>query len=380
MNFPRTANTLIIGGGVIGLSLARELHKRGVKKITILERGKLGQESSFAAAGILAPQAEAEKPDDFFHFCNDSKNLYINFAEQLFAETGVDIELDRNGTLYLAFFETDAAEIRRRFEWQKKAGLAVERLSGGETRKAEPFVSSVVREALFFPNDWQVENRKLLLALQKYARSNDIRFTEYAQVKNLLIEKGKVVGAETAKGKFFAETVILATGAWTSLIKSGENALSRLKVKPIRGQILSFKTAKRLFSKVIYSPRGYLVPRFDGRILVGATVEDTGFDKNVTRSGIKFLLETASEISPNLENLEIFDKWAGLRPVAADGLPILGAFAEIENLHIATAHFRNGILLAPLTAKILADKIVGDSDSKYLEVFSPRRFQTKKAI
>jgi len=117
MNFPRTANTLIIGGGVIGLSLARELHKRGVKKITILERGKLGQESSFAAAGILAPQAEAEKPDDFFHFCNDSKNLYINFAEQLFEETGVDIELDRNGTLYLAFFETDAAEICRRFEW-----------------------------------------------------------------------------------------------------------------------------------------------------------------------------------------------------------------------------------------------------------------------
>ncbi len=379
-NFSRTANILIIGGGVIGLSLALELHKKDVKKITILERGKLGQESSFAAAGILAPQAEAEKPDDFFHFCNDSKNLYINFAEQLFEETGVDIELDRNGTLYLAFSETDVAEIHRRFEWQKKVGLEVEHLSAEEARKAEPFVSSDVREALFFPNDWQVENRKLLVALQKYAKLNSLEIIENTEVKNLLIENGKIFGAETADKKFFAETVILATGAWTSLIKSGENALSRLKVKPIRGQILSFKTAKRLFSKVIYSPRGYLVPRFDGRILVGATVEDTGFDKNVTTSGIKFLLETASEISPNLANLEIFDKWAGLRPVAADGLPILGAFAEIENLHIATAHFRNGILLAPLTAKILADKIVGDSDSKYLEVFSPRRFQTKKAI
>ena len=377
MNLSQTANILIVGGGVIGLSLARELHKKGIRKITILERGKLGQESSFAAAGILAPQAEAEKADVFFQFCNDSKNLYTNFAEQLFAETDVDIELDRNGTLYLAFSETDAAEIRRRFEWQKKAGLAVEHLSANEARKAEPFVSPDVRVAMFFPNDWQVENRKLLVALQKYAKPNDIEIVENAEVKSLIIKNGKVVGAETTEGKTFAETVVLATGAWTSLIESGENALSQLKVKPIRGQMLSFRTAKRLFSKIIYSPRGYLVPRVDGRILIGATVEDAGFDKNITSSGTNFLLETASEISPSLVSLEISDKWAGLRPFAADGLPILGAFPEIENLHIATAHYRNGILLAPLTAKILADKIVENSDSKYFEIFSPRRFQTK---
>ena len=379
-SFYRTADILIIGGGIIGLSLARELHKKAAGKITVLERGKLGRESSFAAAGILAPQAEAEKADVFFHFCNDSKNLYVNFSEEIFAETDVDIELDRNGTLYLAFTETDAAEIRRRFEWQKKAGLAVEYLSTNEARKAEPFVSPDVREALFFPNDWQVENRKLLAALQKYANLNDVKIVENAEVKSLLIENGKVIGAETTEGKNFAEAVVLATGAWTSLIESGENTLSRLKVKPIRGQILSFRTARRLYSKVIYSPRGYLVPRVDGRILIGATVEDAGFDKNITSSGTKFLLETASEISPCLVSLEISDKWAGLRPFAADGLPILGAFPEIENLHIATAHYRNGILLAPLTAKILADKIVENLDSKYLEVFNPRRFNKVKAF
>ena len=373
-NFYQTSNILIIGGGVIGLSLARELHKKGAEKITVLERGKLGQESSFAAAGILAPQAEAEKADVFFQFCNDSKNLYQNFAEQLLAETAIDIELDRNGTLYLAFTETDVAEIRHRFDWQKKAGLPVEHLSANEARKAEPFISPDVREALFFPNDWQVENRKLLAALQKYAKLNDIEIVENAEVKNLLFEKVKVVGAETTEGKTFAETVMLATGAWTSLIKSSENALSLPLVKPIRGQILSFRTVKRLYSKVIYSPRGYLVPRFDGRILVGATVEDVGFNKTVTENGIKFLLEIASEISPGSVGLEISDKWAGLRPFTADGLPILGAFPEVENLHIATAHYRNGILLAPLTAKILADKIVENSDSKYLQVFSPKRF------
>lgn len=376
MNFPETADILIIGGGVIGLSLARELRKKGAGKITILERGRLGRESSFAAAGILAPNAEAERQDDFYRICDDSKKLYPNFAEQLLAETGVDIELDRNGTLYLAFSESDAEEIRHRFTWQKNAGLAVEHLSAEEARKAEPFISPDVREALFFPDDWQVDNRRLLLALKKYAELNNVEIVEDTKVKNLIVENGKVLGAETSDAKFFAEMLVLATGAWTSLIESSENDFSLPLVKPIRGQMLSFKTAKRLFSKVIYSPRGYLVPRGDGRILIGATVEDAGFDKNLTASGLNFLLEIASEISPSLANLEVSDRWAGLRPFAADGLPILGALAEIENLHVATAHFRNGILLAPLTAKILADKIVENSDSKYLEIFSPRRFQT----
>ncbi len=379
MNFSQTADILIIGGGVIGLSLARELHRKGVSHITILERGKLGRESSFAAAGILAPNDESEKHSVLFEICMESKRLYPNFAEQLFAETGVDVELDRGGSLYPAFSDAGVAEIRRHLERGKSANLNVEHLSAEAVRKVEPFVSPDVREGLFFPDDWQVENRKLLLALQKYAELNRIEIVEDAEVKNLLTEGGKVIGAETPDEKFFADTTVLATGAWTSLIKSGENILPLPDVKPIRGQMLCFKTAERLFSTVIYSPRGgYLVPRVDGRILIGATVEDAGFDKNLTEEGLKFLLETAYEISPHLASLEIFDKWAGLRPFTADGLPILGAFPEIGNLYIATAHYRNGILLAPLTAKILAEKIVGNLDSKYLEIFSPKRFKRMK--
>ncbi|MDQ3088385.1 MAG: glycine oxidase ThiO [Acidobacteriota bacterium] len=364
---------LIIGGGVIGLSTARQLHKKGVAKITILERGKLGQEASHAAAGMLAPNAETEKRDDFFNLCNDSNKLYRTFAAELFDETGVDIELDQNGTLFLAFTEMDAAEIQRRFELQRKNGGQVEHLTASDIRKIEPFISPDVHEGLFFPNDWQVENRKLLEALQKYAFLNKIEICENIEIKNLLTESGKITGAETATKKFLAEKVVLATGAWTSLIKAKDFQLPQ--VKPIRGQMLSFQTSKRLFQQVIYSPRGYIVPRMDGRILVGATVEDVGFDKSVTPDGIDFLLETAFEIAPSLVNLEWSEKWAGLRPRSADGLPILGAFPAIENLFIATAHYRNGILLAPLTAKILADKIVGNAESKYLELFSPRRFQ-----
>jgi glycine oxidase len=368
------SDVLIVGGGVIGLSIARELQKRGFQNISILERGSsVGRESSHAAAGMLAPQAEAENQDDFFYFCRDSLSLYPQFAGELFDETDVDIELDQNGTLYLALTNEDISEIGGRFEWQKRAGLAVERLPAEDARRIEPFISPDVREALFFPNDWQVENRKLLHALQKYTELYDIEVRENVEVKNLIIENGKAVGAQTLTDKFYAERVVLATGAWTSLIQIGDYFLP-FQVKPIRGQIIEFQTAKRIFSKVIYSPRGYLVPRFDGRVLAGATVEDAGFDKSVTKDGITLLREHALEIAPSLVNLEIQDAWAGLRPFAADGLPILGGLSELANLFIATAHYRNGILLAPATARILADKIAENKDSDYLAIFSPRRF------
>ena len=370
---------LIIGGGIIGLTLARKLHKKGFRKITIIERGNVGRESSYAAAGMLAPQAETDIIDPFFKFCVDSHKLYADFARELFEETGVDIQLDKSGTLYLAFDEADAREIRRRFDWQTKAELEVEHLTAKEIRKAEAFVSPDVREGLFFPNDWQVENRKLLDALQIYAEINDIEIIEQTEIENLLIENGKIEAAQSKNKIFRAETVILATGAWTSLIKSGENVLASLDVKPIRGQIFSFRTAKRLFERVIYSPRGYIVPRADGRIIAGATVEDAGFDKNVTTSGIEFVRENALEIAPSLVNLKISESWAGLRPFAKDGLPILGEFPEIENLYIAAAHYRNGILLAPITAEILANKIAENIASDYLDIFSPRRFQAVSA-
>lgn len=362
---------LIIGAGVVGLALARSLRKSGAAgQITILERGSAGREASFAAAGMLAPQAETDRTDDFFDFCYQSNKLYPQFAAELLEETGIDIELDRAGTLYLAFSDEDVREINRRYVWQKGAGLAVEYLTGEEIRRSEPFVSPDVREGLFFPNDWQVENRKLLAALQKYAELNAIKIVENAEVKNLIVENGRATGAETETEKFSAGTIILTAGAWTSLVKANRLDLP-FKVRPIRGQMLSFQTARRLFRHVLYSPRGYLVPRADGRILAGATVEDVGFDKSVTKAGIDFLLEHALEIAPSLANLEITDKWSGLRPFAADALLVLGVLPEAENLFAATAHYRNGILLAPMTAQTLASKIVKNVESRYLQIFSP---------
>ena len=204
------SDVLIIGGGVIGLSIARALRRRGFSRITILERGEIGKESSFAAAGMLAPQSETDEIGDFFQFCDESNKLYPQFAKDLFEETGIDIELDQSGTFYLAFAENDVEKIRHRFEFQKSAGLQVEHFTADKIKKIEPYVSTEVREGLYFENDWQVENRKLLSALERFAMLNDIIILENEEVVRLLFENGAISGAETRNRKFSAGKVILS--------------------------------------------------------------------------------------------------------------------------------------------------------------------------
>jgi len=369
-------DVLIIGGGVIGLSIARELHKQGVRRITVVEKGVCGEESSWAAAGMLGPQAEANEGGAFFDMTVASRDLYPDFAAELLDETGIDVELDRSGTLYLAFTDEDVAEVHERFRWQRKAGLPVDHLSADDARRAEAFISPEIRGALFFPNDWQVENRKLLAALRRYAELGGIEILENTEIERLTVSSARVTGVETKKEQFLADKTVLATGAWTSLIKLGKLKIP-LEIKPIRGQMIAFQTAKRLFQRVVYSRRGYIVPRSDGRLLAGSTSEYVGFDKSVTNLAADRLREMAREIAPSTAGMEIADRWAGLRPHALDGLPILGSLDGIEGLFIATAHYRNGILLAPLTAKVTADSLVGGKASEYFEAFGPDRFRLR---
>jgi glycine oxidase len=178
---------------------------------------------------------------------------------------------------------------------------------------------------------------------------------------------------ETVDAKYSFDALIIANGAWASLIKATDFALPN--VRPIRGQMVSFKTAKRLFSKVIYSPRGYIVPRKDGKIIAGASVEDVGFENRTTDIEIENIVENTWEISPSLRNLSVLEKWSGLRPCSQDNLPLLGEISA--NIFVATAHYRNGILLAPKTAEIIADTIVNGSVSSYFKTFSPNRFLLK---
>ena len=234
------SDVLIVGGGFIGLSIARELHRRGVGKITILERGAIGREASYAAAGMLAPNTENDSHDDLYDLCSASCAMYPEFAAEIMTETGVDIELERSGTLYVSLREEDSKVLNNRYLWQREAGVTVERLSSAETLKIEPFASPVIRESLFYPDDWQVENRKLLAALWRYVELNRIGIREQTEVLSLMTENGRIAGVKSNSENFHADTTILATGAWTSFIKIGEVPVP-VEVKPIRGQMICFQ-------------------------------------------------------------------------------------------------------------------------------------------
>ena len=362
MGISQNLEALIIGGGVIGLSIARSLHKTGVRHITVVDRSNCGTESSWAAGGMLGPQAEADEFGKFYKFCSDSRDLYPAFAAELLDETGIDIELDQTGTLYLALDDDDALALDHRLTIQRSAGLNVEYLSPADTRKAEPFISPDVRGSLYFKDDWQVDNRKLLSALLRYAELNGITVTENCTVENLIVENGEVVGVSTANGVIGANETVLAGGAWSSMIAAPEVDPGFI-MTPIRGQMICYRTAKQLFGHVIYSRRGYLVPRHDGRILAGSTSEKVGFTKGTTDEGIAMLRAMAEEIAPSLSGLERFDRWSGLRPMANDAFPVIERVKKFAGLTAATGHYRNGILLAPITADIVAKIISGSGES-----------------
>ena len=376
---PRTTEVAIIGGGVIGLAVARALSLRGVRDVLLIERGSLGAESSGAAAGMLAPQAEANCADDFFHLCRRSRDLYPAFAAELREETGIDIQLETTGTLYLGLNEQDANELDLRYQWQSESGLTVERLSAEAVKKIEPSVSEDVLMALKFPLDSQVENRRLVEALATSNRDRGVGLATDTSVNSLRLSRGKIAGLETSRGFVATERVVIAAGAWSSevgltnsSVGSPDSALPSLGIEPVRGQMLCFET--KLFSHVIYTPRGYVVPRRDGRLLAGSTTEHVGFVKRVTDAGIKSIQSAAREISPGIGSLLLSESWAGLRPRTPDGLPVLGTYAEIEGLFYATGHYRNGILLAPITGELIAGVVVDSVSPVALDAFAPDRF------
>lgn len=373
-NSNKTADVVIIGGGVIGLSIARELARCGVRDVILIERGELGREASWAAGGILAPQVEADKPDDFFQLACVSRDRYAEFAAALTAETGIDVELDTTGTLYLGFRADDEREMRWRYDWQRREGLQVEWLTAEAARRLEPHISHQVRCALLFPNDYQVENRQLVKALIAANEKLGVKLVTNCDVRSLRIENKRVAGVETSEGFVAAPVTVAAAGAWTSQLMP-EQSSSDLKIEPVRGQMVCFK-APQIVGHVIYSSRGYLVPRRDGRLLAGSTSEYVGFDKSVTDDGVRSISSMAMEIAPTLKDLPVDDSWAGFRPHAEDDLPVLGQDAEVEGLLYATGHFRNGILLAPITAELIAHSIVTGVTSSLLEKFSPNRFHT----
>lgn len=349
-----TTDVLVIGGGVIGCSIALRLAEARLK-VTLVERNTIGREASWAAAGMLSAQTHAAEGGAFFELGLRSRSMYKDFAGRLLDISGVDAEYQDQGTLCLTMNEQEGKEIDEWASWQQRSGLRVERLTPAEARKLEPSVSENAAGGVFLAEDHQVENRHLMESLQAALNRLGVEIVEGTEVNALAVNGQKCIGVVTASGGMTAGAVVLAAGSWSSSLLG--TILPQVSVVPAKGQMLALRGDRLPFSHIIYGERCYLTPRKDGRIVVGSTIEYAGYDKSVTVSGISTLLEAARAIVPELDRFQIVELWAGLRPDTPDHLPILGP-SGIDNLHLATGHFRNGILLAPVTAEIISESIV----------------------
>jgi glycine oxidase len=376
---PRQFDAAIIGGGVIGCSIAWRLAQAGMR-VVVIERGAVGHEASHAAGGMLAPLAEADAADDFFHLAVASRAMYAEFARELKEASGIDIEYRTEGTLYLSLTEEDDDELDHRWQWQHAAGLNVKRLNADCVRKLEPLVNERLRWALKFPDDHQVNNRQLTIALHSAAQKAGVEFRTQLAADRILTENQQAIGVSTDRGEIRSKVIIVAAGSWSGLLKEdGGNLLPAFRVEPVRGQMISVEMPQPQISHVIYSQRSYLIPRLGGFLIAGSTSERVGYDKRVTAGGVASIIERASEVLPCFGEAAIQETWAGLRPGSPDDLPILGVDPRISGLIYATGHYRNGILLTPVTAKAISELVLKGESSVNLSPFSVERFARRPA-
>ena len=362
-------DVIILGGGIIGCALAEELARHG-QRVIVIERKAIGAEASSAAAGILSAQMDLAEPGPLFELCQATRRMYPRWVEHLERRSGVSVGYAVDGILYLAMTGREEKVMECRVRWQRKLGLRVDRWSPTEVRRHEPSVDGRIKRGFHFPTEAQVDNVRLMQALAAACRKGDVELQERTTVKRLLVRGRLVHGVETDQGERLAPVVVNCLGSWASM---GGKFPIPLPVEPARGQMLAFRGPQRLFRHAVMSERAYVVQRRDGRLLVGSTVERVGFDKSLTLDGIHGILCGLRHMSSALNRCTFREAWSGLRPYTQDCLPIIGS-TSIEGLYVATGHFRHGILLAPITAKVTAELILRGRASIDLASFSPARF------
>jgi glycine oxidase len=373
-------NVAIIGAGVIGLGIAWRLAMRGVP-VAVFDKGACGAGASHAAAGMLAACAEAEPGEEaLVTLGRASQARWPAFAAELKQASGVDVGLRPEGTLVVALTSDDQARLNHQLVFQQKLGLPLQWITAAETRRREPRLAGKLAGAVFSPEDTQVDNRKLAAALRIAAEAAGARISEHQAVKTISNDAGRIDGIVLADGrKVAADVVVLAAGAWSRSIDGLAPEL-RPPVRPIKGQMLALRMdpAAPLLTHVVWAPGAYLVPRLDGRLLVGATVEEKGYDTSLTAGGILTLLEAAWRVVPAVEELPIDEMWVGHRPGSRDDAPILGT-GLIDGLIYATGHHRNGILLTPITADAIAELVLDGAADPAIRPFSIERFGSLRA-
>lgn len=352
-------DAVIVGGGVIGLACAWRAAARGLN-VVVLERDRPGAGASNVAAGMLAPVGEASFGEErLLGLALESHGLWPRFAGDLAAASGLDAGYFELGALHLALDRDESSELRRRFELMQSLGLEATWMRPRACRELEPGAAPGVAAGVHAPHEAAVDPRALTDALVVAFEAAGGRI-EIAEVTGALLEGDRITGVRTAAGdELHADHVVLAAGSWSAA--DWLPATARPAVRPVKGQILTLAgpAGQPVCERIVVSERVYIVPRGDGRLVIGATVEEQGFDTRVTAGGVYELLREAYRVLPEIAELELVETIAGLRPTTADNLPLIGPGA-IEGLLLATGHFRNGILLAPLTGERVASMLAGD--------------------
>ncbi|NKB58811.1 MAG: glycine oxidase ThiO [Alphaproteobacteria bacterium] len=368
----------MVGGGICGLGIGWRLAAAGCR-VDVFDRGVAGREASWAAAGMLAARVETEPGEEPLLALNlESQAMWPDFAQELEAASDIALGYRDEGTLVVAAHRDDAAELRNTYEFHRSLDLDMEWLTGGQARRIEPHLAPGVSAGVLSKGDHQVDNRQLVLALRDAFMRAGGTLHENTPVEAIDVEAEQAKGVQVGGRRFDADMVLLAAGAWSYDI-DGVPPAARPPVRPLKGQMLSLRMDPRapIMDHVLWGPGIYIVPRRDGTLILGATVEEKGFDTDLTAGGIFRLLEAAWEILPQIEELPINEMWVGFRPTSRDDAPILGA-TPVEGLVVATGHHRNGVLLAPLTIDAVSAFMLDGVAPKSIETFGIDRFAVRQ--
>jgi len=358
----------IVGAGIVGSAVAYELASRGAKVGLIDERGS-GQGATLASAGVLAPYIEGHSVD-LLRLGLCGLDLYDSFIARVAADAHRPVEYRRLGTLQVARTGSEAEQLKQAAQILANSGVSHEYLDGDAARSLEPALSVHVCAGLLVHQHGYVGVASLMSALQEAARGFGTTLST-ARVKRVDLHD-ETVRVETSEGTSVADAVVIAAGSWSGGIPMAPAVPP--PVRPVRGQLLHLRFPAPPFSRVVWGVAGYLVPWEDGSVLVGATVEDIGFDERVTVAGVRQLLESAEELVPAIRSATLEGARAGLRPATVDNLPIIGGSSAMRGVYYATGHYRSGVLLAPLTAAMIADLVLDGRERAELALVRPDRF------
>ena len=367
-------DAVVVGAGAIGAGCAYELARAGLT-VTVVERAQPGGEASGASAGILSVPAPS-RHDPLAVLGRLSRDLYEPLAEALREEAGIDVGLGRTGHLHLCLSEGEARQARRVAESPEGREEGTAFVSTDDLRRLEPTVTPAALGALHLPRGSWVDNVALVQAFVRAGERRGVRYVVGEAVGALVRSRDRVTGVRTGHlGIIEAPVVVLAAGAWCGAI---DGAPAELGVRPVKGQILAFDNASALVRHVVFRDDVYLVPRLSGECLFGATVEDGVADREVTLGGLGWLLDEAFRTAPGLRSLGFLRAWAGLRPATGDGLPVVGPWPGMSGLLVATGHYRSGILLTPVTARIIRDHILEGRSSLPAGALLPDRLLRRR--